>query len=105
MNFMEHEEVNVKTRKVKIANFRHLVQYPEPDRLMRRLHELIDGRNGADVGCVLMRCVQENYLMRNPTQAEFCAEFQLIGSWQSIYKYMNEDCLNALSKANRVVIF
>lgn len=72
---------------------------------MRRLHDLIDGRHGAAVGCVLLKCVQLNYLMRNPTQAEFCAEFQLTGSWQSVHKYMDENNLNALAKANRVVIF
>lgn len=87
------------------ANFRHLIQHPFPDRLLERLHALIDGRVGADVGCVLLRCIQENLLIRNPTKAEFCSEFQLSGSWQSIHKYMDENNLNALSKANRVMIF
>ena len=94
-----------KQHQARQASFRNLVQYPDPDRLIQRLHDLIDGRNGAAVGCVLLRCVQDNLLTRNPTQAEFCSEFQLTGSWQSIHKYMDDNNLNALSKANRVVIF
>ena len=89
----------------KKASFLHLIQHPEPERLIQRMHALIDGRSGADVGCVLLKCIQENWLIRNPTKAEFCAEFELIGSWQSIHKYMDENNLNALTKANRIVIF
>ena len=105
MDFMEHGEVPVKARDVKSANFRHLIQHPEPDRLMQRLHKLIDGSRGADVGCVLLRCVQENYLIRNPTRAEFCSEFRLVGSWGAIHNYMDENSENALLRANKVVIF
>ena len=94
-----------KKERAPAANFRHLIQYPEPERLLQRLHALIDGRRGAAVGCVLLKCVQLNYLVKNPTQAEFCSEFQLTGSWQSIHKYMDENNLNALAKANRGVIF
>lgn len=87
------------------ASFRHVIQYHEPDKLLKRLHELIDDRKGADVGCVLLCCKQKNYLIRNPTQAEFCSEFKLIGTWKAIHKYLNEGDLNALERANRVIIF
>ena len=105
MNFFLQQGEPRKVQNTLRANFRKLVQYPDADRLMMRLHQLIDGRYGADVGSVLLRCVQENLLSRNPTKAEFCAEFHLVGSWQSIHKYMDENNLNALSKANRIVIF
>lgn len=87
------------------ADFRQLIQHPEPERLLQRLHLLIDGRGGATVGSVLLKCKQENYLMANPTQAQFCSEFQLVGSWSAIHNYMDENNLNALEKANRIVIF
>lgn len=87
------------------ASFRNLVQHPEPERLMRRLHQLIDGRSGAAVGSVLMKCIQENWLSRNPTRAEFCGEFALAGTWSAIHNYLDENNENALAKANKVVIF
>lgn len=87
------------------ASFRNIIQHPDGEELLRRLHELIDGRRGADVGCVLMHCRQQNWLSRNPTKAEFCSEFRLIGSWQSVHKYLDENNLNALERANRIVVF
>lgn len=87
------------------ADFRHLIQHPNPDKLLKRLHTLIDGRGGADVGCVLMKCIQENYLLRNPTRAEFCAEFQLRGTWSAIHNYLDDNNENALARANKTVIF
>lgn len=47
--------------------FRKLIQYPEPERLLERLHELIDGENGAAVGSVLLKCMQLGYLKKTPT--------------------------------------
>ena len=85
--------------------FRKLVQHPDPERLIKRLHELIDGRKGADVGCILMKCVQKGWLTHKPTQTEFSSEFQLKGSWSAIYKYMDEENGNAWYRANQVVIF
>lgn len=85
--------------------FRQLVQHPEPDKLMQRLHDLIDGRKGAAVGSVLLKCVQQNFLRKTPTQAEFCSEFQLTGSWSAIHNYMDENNEKALARANAIIIF
>ena len=87
------------------ANFRDIIQHAEPDRLLARLHQLIDGRKGADVGCVLLRCIMDNYLLRRPTQKEFESEFTRLGSWQGIHKYMDDNNLAALDRANKVVMF
>ena len=85
--------------------FRALVLHPEPERLLQRLHELIDGRCGAAVGSVLFKCTQEGWLSRKPTQTEFCSEFTLRGTWSAIHNYMDEHNGNAWAKAERVVIF
>jgi hypothetical protein len=66
---------------------------------------LIDGKKGADVGCVFLRCKQVGYITRRPTQAEFKSEFELKGTWAAIHKYMDEDSMNALDRANKVIIF
>ena len=85
--------------------FRKLIQHPDPERLIKRLHALIDGQHGAAVGSVLLRCVQQGYLRKCPTQVEFCSEFELIGTWSSIHNYMNENSVKALVRANAIVIF
>ena len=85
--------------------FRKLIQYPKPERLLERLHELIDGENGAAVGSVLLKCMQLGYLKKTPTQAEYVSEFQLIGTWSAIHNYMDDNSWKALSRANKVIIF
>lgn len=87
------------------SEFYNVIQYEDPQALLKRLHLLIDGKKGADVGCVFLRCQQEGYITRNPTQKEFKSEFELKGSWQAIHKYMNEGDMNALDRANKVIIF
>ena len=85
--------------------FCNIIQYEDPQALLKRLHQLIDGKKGADVGCVLLKCKQDGYIPRNPTQAEFKSEFALKGTWQAIHNYLNEDDMNALDRANKVIIF
>lgn len=87
------------------ASFRDLVQHENPDLLIERLHRLIDGRRGADVGCVLLKCLQDGYLTRRPKQKEFESEFTLTGGWKAIHNYMDDNNENALDRANKIVIF
>ena len=90
----------------KVPNFRDIIQYPDKERLIRRLHELIDGKGGADVGSVLLNAIHiSHYLTRNPTKAEYESEFVLIGYWTAIHNYLDENDLNALDRANKIVIF
>ena len=93
------------TESKKDTYFRQLVQHPDPDKLMERLHALIDRRKGAAVGSVLLKCVQLNYLSKAPTQAEFCSEFQLTGTWSAIHNYMDTNSTKALARANGIIIF
>ena len=85
--------------------FHDIVQHEDPDKLVERLHQLIDGRKGADVGCVLLKCWQDGYLTRRPKQKEFESEFSLIGGWNAIHKYMDDNNENALDRANKIIIF
>ena len=103
----EEEDVVVapRPRREKETSFRHIVVHADAEALLQRLHQLIDGRRGADVGCVLMKCLLDGYLSRKPTQNEFQSEFTLIGSWQAIYKYMDDNSVNALDRANRIIVF
>ena len=96
-----------KTKKEKkVSNFRDIIQYQDKERLIKRLHELIDGKSGADVGSVLLNAIHiSHYLTRNPTKAEYESEFDLIGSWTAIHNYLDENDLNALDRANKIVIF
>lgn len=85
--------------------FHAIIQYKQLEELLEKLHQLIDGRKGADVGCVLLKCLQDGYITRRPTQKEFISEFTLNGSWTSIHKYMDDNNENALDRANKIIIF
>lgn len=85
--------------------FYDIVQHEDPDKLVERLHQLIDGRRGADVGCVLLKCVLDGYITRKPKQREFESEFTLTGGWTAIHNYMNDNNENALDRANKIIIF
>lgn len=92
-------------RNKKKVCFRSIIQHEDKDSLIKRLHELIDGKRGADVGAVLLNARQNNYITRNPKREEFKSEFELIGSWSAISNYMSDNNANALDRANRIVIF
>lgn len=85
--------------------FIHLILHPNPKKLLRRLHQLIDGKSGAAVGAVLLRAQQKGYLSRVPTKAQFESEFILNGGWNAIQNYMNDNNDKALAKANQIIIF
>lgn len=87
------------------VSFYDIVQHDNPEKLVERLHQLIDGRKGADVGCVLLKCMLDGLIIRKPKQKEFESEFTLIGGWTSIHKYMDDNNENALDRANKIIIF
>lgn len=91
--------------KPKEVSFSEIIQYSDKDKLLKRFHELIDGRGGSDVGCVFLRALQENLITRLPTQKEYESEFERNGSWSAIHNYMSDKNLNALDRANRIVFF
>ena len=100
-----HHQADFSHMKKKSANFDDVIQHPDKARLKKRFHELIDGKRGADVGCVFLQARIKGYITRNPKQSEFKSEFYLIGSWSAIKNYMDDNNQNALERANRIVIF
>ena len=95
----------VEKKKHSTHKFLHLILHPEPKKLLKRLHQLIDGKSGAAVGAVLLRAQQMGYLCKVPTQAEFESEFTLIRGWNAIHNYMNDNDETILAKANQIIIF
>ena len=87
------------------SSFYCIVQHEDPEKLVERLHQLIDKRSGADVGCVFLKCLQDGYITRKPTKKEFVSEFSLIGGWKAIHNYMSDNNENALDRANKIIVF
>ena len=92
-------------KRSKSISFSDIIQYHDKERLLKRFHELIDGRKGADAGSVILKALIEKYITRLPKQKEYELEFGIIGSWSAIHNYMNENSLNALERARKIVIF
>lgn len=91
----------------KIATFADLIQHQDKEKILSRLHELIDGRGGSDVGSILAKAIWDGYLKREPTQEEYKSEFNLIGSWEGIRKYFAgfKDDDKKLQRALDIIIF
>ena len=87
------------------SDFRKIIQYEDKDRLLNRLHKLIDGKSGAGVGAVLLKAKKEGYLTKCPNGKEYVSEFTLVGSWAAIKKYLNPNTSTAESNADNIVIF
>lgn len=102
---IKYDKPDKKSNKQKSAKFVEIIQYPDKRKLLDRLHSLVDGKRGADVGAVLLKAQQDGLLMRIPTQAEYKSEFGLIGGWSAIHNYMSDNNQNALDKANKIIIF
>ena len=111
------EDVNGKERTSSCSNgrtnagtFSDIIQYPDKEKLLQRLHELIDNVSGAAVGSVIYRaCHIDHYLTREPKYAEYIQEFGEITKqkWQAIYNYFHFDDNdnNKMAKASNIVIF
>lgn len=101
------EVSNDKEHRKQKTSFKDIIQYKDKDKLIVRLHELIDGKGGKNVGVVLVRAkFIDKYLSRYPSQAEYQSVFKLIGTWQAISNYFyKEEDNNVLTSANDIVIF
>ena len=94
------------TRKKKIYNFSDIIQYHDKQKLLDRLHFLIDGKGGAQVGAVILKAKVEGYLSDNPVKKAFYKEFpNTTGTWQAIHNYFDESDNKCLAKARGVIIF
>ncbi len=96
------------TKKDKKPNFRDCIQWKDKEELINRLHELIDGKQGRDVGYVLLKCRIDGLITRNPTGAEMKNEFPLVIYNSSVKNYLTEDSLSdngKVARAGQIVIF
>lgn len=93
-------------RKEKAQKFSNIIQYPDKQKLLDRLHFLIDGKKGADVGAVIQKAKMDGYLTRYPYKGEFYQEdFKVYGTWDAIKNYFNENKNTCLAKSADVIIF
>lgn len=65
-------------RNKKQPSFRSIIQYEDKERLLGRLHKLIDGKQGADVGAVLLKAKKEKYLTKCPNERSMSANLPLL---------------------------
>lgn len=87
MNSQTIRQLNTKQKRKINEDFKGLILYNDKEKLLNRLHKLIDGNGGKRVGLVLNRAYYDKLISSIPTQGEFKSEFRLYGSWQAIYKY------------------
>ncbi len=87
---------------------RDIIQYHDPDKLLKRLHEMIDSNGqAAAVGAIFLNAFYiKGYLLGKPTPTQFHNEFPDCNcKWDAIRKYMNENNQTAVQKANKIIIF
>ncbi len=98
-------KINLETPKVTMASdkpknnrsicssmeFEQLLQCEkrEKGRVMKRLHELLDGKGGKEVAIVLAAAMYKyNYLLHIPTEKQYTAGFELTGTWKAVRSYI-----------------
>lgn len=95
------------------SDFRNIIQYEDKEKLLNRLHFLIGGKRGADVGAILLQAKVEGYLMRTPNRAEFENEFGKLtddenstakSKWEAIRKYLDSENSTAINKCSSMNI-
>lgn len=102
--FLAREMNHVKNERPK---FESIIQYRDKDRLLKRFHELIDNNSGAAICSVFLKAKQECLITKKVTKSLFESEFWECSKseWESIRKYTDEGNINALDRANQIVIF
>lgn len=81
--YIRSEEKNPKRQK----DFRSLIQCEEKEKLLERLHELIDCcSKSSDIAAIISKAILDNNLIRLPDEKEFRSEFKMPGTWEAIRK-------------------
>ena len=83
----------------------NIIQCENKDRFVKRLHILIDGKQGKDIAVVLIRAKIDGLITRYPTKGELDSEFDWHGSWQSIDKVLQRDWDNGVLDAANAIRF
>lgn len=83
------------------ATFDSLIQYPDPDKLKKRLHVLIDKCGTAKrVGVIILKAFSDKLITDLPNQVQFESEFPTKHKWNSVRSGFRED-----KAAEQIVIF
>lgn len=72
-------------------SFNILLQCQEKDKekVMARLHELLDGKGGKQVALILAAAKYKyHYIISIPTEKQYRSEFQLNGTWKAVSSYI-----------------
>lgn len=85
-------------------NFKDCILYEDKEALIEKLHGMIDGKRGVDIGVIFTAAISAS-LIRKPTKEEYTSEFTLIGTWEAIRKAINTEDNNIIDKARFVVFF
>lgn len=91
------EKNNSETKKIipsqkeeakKYTSFRNLIQYEDKDRLLERLHFLIDPipQKGSLIAAIIQKAHIDGYILELPNEATFKSEFKLECTWEAVRK-------------------
>lgn len=94
-----------KTKEKIENNFSKLIQHTDKPKVLKRLHELIDGKSGMLVGAVLKKAANDKILIRTPKEKEYKSEFELKGTWRSISNYFDDSKQKVKEAVNNIIIF
>ena len=84
-------ETKIPEPKNEASPFQQLLQCTadDKDRVMARLHELLDGKGGKQVALILAAAMYKyHYIISMPTEKQYTSTFRLTGSWKAISSYI-----------------
>lgn len=89
-NNSKHKEVipNQKEEVKKDTSFRSLIQYEDKDKLLERLHFLIDPnpKKGSLIAAIIQKAYIDGHILELPNEATFRSEFKLDCTWEAVRK-------------------
>lgn len=79
---------NLKEEEKEDTSFRSLIQYEDKDRLLERLHFLIDPnpQKGSLIAAIIQKAYIDKYILELPNEATFRSEFKLDCTWEAVRK-------------------
>ena len=87
----EQPKTIIQMDNAKDQSFSKILQCPkvERQRVISRLHELLDGKGGMHVALVLAAAKHKyHYLIAYPTEKQYRSEFSLRGTWRGVTSYL-----------------
>lgn len=88
----EQPKTIIQMDNAKDQSFSEILQCPkeERQRVISRLHELLDGKGGMQVALVLAAAKYKyHYLIAFPTERQYTSEFDLNGTWRAVTSYIS----------------